>query len=252
MADRAQSFSSRLKRQLSLAGLEIRTASIAMHHAGMALSDAAELFDEEHTEVAASVAEAAVETSPAEAIAEASSAEGYKPREEEKIPAEAHRGHEGRGGLGAEEGHEEGLKGEALGCGADRGQEGGEAGRREVGHGREDIQWVSAGSAAASIPSAFCRPSIDAPGFASTKAEVTSLKDYVGRRQEGQDKIYYITGDSSKRCKASPYLKPFISADTEVILAVGWGAKKLRSMRDFDGMELHEVQTVTDSESSEA
>ena len=58
--------------------------------------------------------------------------------------------------------------------------------------------------------------------FASTNndsdIEDISLDDYIGRMKEGQDKIYYITGDSYAAVKNSPHLELFRKKGIEVIL----------------------------------
>jgi len=45
-----------------------------------------------------------------------------------------------------------------------------------------------------------------------------SLDDYIGRMKEGQDKIYYITGDSYTAVKSSPHLELFKKKGIEVLL----------------------------------
>lgn len=45
-----------------------------------------------------------------------------------------------------------------------------------------------------------------------------SLTDYIGRMKEGQDKIYYLTGDSYSVIKNSPYLEVFRKHGIEVLL----------------------------------
>lgn len=45
-----------------------------------------------------------------------------------------------------------------------------------------------------------------------------SLDDYIGRMQEGQDKIYYVTADSFAAAKNSPHLEIFRKKGLEVIL----------------------------------
>jgi molecular chaperone HtpG len=45
-----------------------------------------------------------------------------------------------------------------------------------------------------------------------------TLKDYVGRMKEGQDAIYYITGDDARTLKNSPQLEGFAARGVEVLL----------------------------------
>lgn len=45
-----------------------------------------------------------------------------------------------------------------------------------------------------------------------------SLTDYIERMKEGQDKIYYLTGDSYSLIKNSPYLEVFRKHNIEVLL----------------------------------
>jgi molecular chaperone HtpG len=45
-----------------------------------------------------------------------------------------------------------------------------------------------------------------------------ALADYLGRMKEGQDKIYYITGDSFAAAKNSPHLEVFRKKGVEVLL----------------------------------
>lgn len=58
--------------------------------------------------------------------------------------------------------------------------------------------------------------------FASTHdasgEQSVSLADYVGRMIEGQDKIYYLTGDSYTQVKDSPHLEVFRKKGIEVLL----------------------------------
>lgn len=57
--------------------------------------------------------------------------------------------------------------------------------------------------------------------FASTKnngdEQSVSLDDYIGRMQEGQDKIYYITGDTYSAVKNSPHLELFKKKGKSVV-----------------------------------
>ncbi len=56
--------------------------------------------------------------------------------------------------------------------------------------------------------------------FSSTgnDAQEVSLDDYISRMQEGQDKIYFITGDSLSAAKNSPHLEIFRKKGVEVLL----------------------------------
>ncbi|MGH8556256.1 MAG: molecular chaperone HtpG [Methylococcales bacterium] len=58
--------------------------------------------------------------------------------------------------------------------------------------------------------------------FASTHSDSAtqdvSLADYLGRMKEGQDKIYYITGESQLAAKSSPHLEIFRKKSIEVLL----------------------------------
>jgi len=58
--------------------------------------------------------------------------------------------------------------------------------------------------------------------FASTHEDsaeqVVSLADYLARAKEGQDKIYYLTGESYAQIKNSPHLEVFRKKSIEVLL----------------------------------
>ncbi len=58
--------------------------------------------------------------------------------------------------------------------------------------------------------------------FASThtdsEAQTVSLADYIGRMQEKQEKVYYITADSYQAAKSSPHLEIFRKKGIEVLL----------------------------------
>jgi molecular chaperone HtpG len=58
--------------------------------------------------------------------------------------------------------------------------------------------------------------------FASTHnngdEQTVSLDDYIGRMKEGQDKIYYLTGDSFAAVSNSPHLEVFRKKGIEVLL----------------------------------
>ncbi len=82
--------------------------------------------------------------------------------------------------------------------------------------------------------------------FASTHtdAEVpdVSLEDYVGRMIEGQDKIYYITGDSHSAARNSPHLEIFRKKGIEVLLLSDRVDEWLAGyLTEFDGKSLQSV-----------
>lgn len=58
--------------------------------------------------------------------------------------------------------------------------------------------------------------------FATTRTpsgeQAASLDDYVGRMQEAQDTIYYITADNYAKAVSSPHLEVFNKKDIEVLL----------------------------------
>ena len=54
--------------------------------------------------------------------------------------------------------------------------------------------------------------------FASTKAPVLTLKDYVAGLKENQTAIYYITGEDAAKASASPQLEGYKARDIEVLL----------------------------------
>ena len=82
--------------------------------------------------------------------------------------------------------------------------------------------------------------------FSSTKfdseEQSVSLADYVGRMQEGQDKIYYVTADTLQAAKSSPHLEIFKRKEVEVLLLADrvdeWVVSNLP---EFDGKQLTSV-----------
>ncbi|WP_016833356.1 molecular chaperone HtpG [Herbaspirillum lusitanum] len=82
--------------------------------------------------------------------------------------------------------------------------------------------------------------------FASTHndsdAQTTSFADYVGRMKEGQDKIYYVTGENYHAAKNSPHLEIFRKKGVEVLLLTDRVDEWMLSfLQDFDGKELASV-----------
>ena len=66
--------------------------------------------------------------------------------------------------------------------------------------------------------------------------ENVSLDDYISRMKEGQDKLYYITGDSYAAVKNSPHLELFKKKGIEVILMHDRVDEWMMSyLNEFDG-----------------
>ena len=82
--------------------------------------------------------------------------------------------------------------------------------------------------------------------FASTAGEgdeqSVSLADYLGRVKEGQDKIYYLTGESYAQIKNSPHLEVFRKKGIEVLLLTDRIDEWLMSyLTEFDGKQFVDV-----------
>ena len=82
--------------------------------------------------------------------------------------------------------------------------------------------------------------------FASTHndsdAQTTSFADYIGRMKEGQNKIYYVTGESYHAARNSPHLEIFRKKGVEVLLLTDRVDEWMLSfLQDFDGKELASV-----------
>ncbi|MDR3479454.1 MAG: molecular chaperone HtpG [Burkholderiaceae bacterium] len=82
--------------------------------------------------------------------------------------------------------------------------------------------------------------------FASTHndndGQTTSFADYVSRMKEGQDKIYYATGESYAAAKNSPHLEIFRKKGVEVLLLTDRVDEWMLSfLTEFDGKELVSV-----------
>ncbi|OWT74703.1 MULTISPECIES: molecular chaperone HtpG [unclassified Achromobacter] len=82
--------------------------------------------------------------------------------------------------------------------------------------------------------------------FASTNSgddtQSVSLADYVARMKEGQDKIYYVTGESYAAASNSPHLEIFRKKGIEVLLL--WERVDewmLSYLREFEGKSLVSV-----------
>ena len=82
--------------------------------------------------------------------------------------------------------------------------------------------------------------------FASTTGEgdeqSVSLADYLGRVKEGQDKIYFLTGESYAQIKNSPHLEVFRKKGIEVLLLTDRIDEWLMSyLTEFDGKQFVDV-----------
>src|SRR5690606_6895941 len=82
--------------------------------------------------------------------------------------------------------------------------------------------------------------------FASTHADneeqTVSLKAYIERMKEGQDKIYYITADSFAAAQHSPHLEIFRKKGIEVLLLSDRVDEWLVSnLAEFEGKKLQSV-----------
>lgn len=82
--------------------------------------------------------------------------------------------------------------------------------------------------------------------FASTHdasgAQSVSLADYVGRMKDGQDKLYYLTGESWAQVKDSPHLEVFRKKGIEVLLLTDRIDEWLMGyLTEFDGKPFVDV-----------
>ncbi|MFF8693690.1 molecular chaperone HtpG [Streptomyces sp. NPDC015144] len=96
--------------------------------------------------------------------------------------------------------------------------------------------------------------------FASThdKDEPTTLRSYVERMKEGQEHIYYLTGESRQAVENSPHMEAFRAKGIEVLLLTDpvdevW----VEADPEFDGKKLRsvakgEVELGTEEEKKEA
>lgn len=95
-----------------------------------------------------------------------------------------------------------------------------------------------------------------------SEEQTVSLEDYIGRMQEGQDKIYFITAENYIAAKNSPHLEVFKKNDIEVLLLgdrvdewlvshlTEFDGKKLQSVAKGD-LDLGELDSKKDGESND-
>ncbi|WP_406147816.1 molecular chaperone HtpG [Streptomyces sp. NBC_01012] len=85
---------------------------------------------------------------------------------------------------------------------------------------------------------------LEISSFASTQdeAELTTLRAYVERMKEGQEQIYYMTGESRAAMESSPHMEAFRAKGFEVLLLTDpvdevW----VQSVPEFDGKQLQSI-----------
>jgi molecular chaperone HtpG len=94
-------------------------------------------------------------------------------------------------------------------------------------------------------------------------AEETSLADYVGRMQTGQDKIYYVVGENFAAARSHPAIEGLRTRNVEVLLlGRRIDAWVMDHLREFEGkkfkdatrgdLELGELSSPADKEKVEA
>ncbi len=82
--------------------------------------------------------------------------------------------------------------------------------------------------------------------FSSThedkEEQAVSLEDYVARMREGQDKIYFVAGESFANARRSPHLEVFRKKGIEVLLLTDrideW---MISGLRDFAGKQFQDI-----------
>jgi molecular chaperone HtpG len=87
------------------------------------------------------------------------------------------------------------------------------------------------------------KPILDIASFASTAGtEPTTLAAYVERMKEGQDEIYFLTGESRSQVENSPHMEAFQAQGYEVLILTDpvdeiW----VESVADYDGKKLKSI-----------
>ncbi|MEV4642054.1 molecular chaperone HtpG [Actinoplanes sp. NPDC049548] len=88
---------------------------------------------------------------------------------------------------------------------------------------------------------------LDVASFASTAGdEPTTLADYVSRMKEGQDAIYFMTGESRAQVENSPHMEAFKAQGYEVLLLTDpvdeiW----VEAVPEYDGRKLQSIARGT-------
>lgn len=80
--------------------------------------------------------------------------------------------------------------------------------------------------------------------FFSSKSDenMTSLAEYVGRMKEGQDKIYFVTGEGRKAAEISPAMEKMKQLDYEVLYMIDpLDEICSQSIVDFEGKKLVDI-----------
>jgi molecular chaperone HtpG len=87
------------------------------------------------------------------------------------------------------------------------------------------------------------RAILDVASFASTRgAEPTTLADYVTRMKEGQEEIYFMTGETRSQVENSPHMEAFKAQGYEVLLLTDpvdeiW----VEAVSEYDGKKLQSI-----------
>ncbi|WP_433600442.1 molecular chaperone HtpG [Nocardia sp. CA-135953] len=79
-------------------------------------------------------------------------------------------------------------------------------------------------------------------GSTNSEEELTSLAAYVERMQDGQDAIYYMTGETRQQVESSPHMEAFKAKGREVLILTDpvdemW----VGSVTEFDGKPLQSI-----------